>query len=105
MYNSLMIKIDYRWFGVGAMGVFAAVSLAVSTSLLRIMLPSSYSAVTILLGAVATIILAEIWAVMYWRASRNLLSTTTLASLNIAIVCNMLYLVPVFRIIFNSLFS
>ena len=99
-----MIKIDYRWFGVGALGVFAAVSLADSTSLLR-MLPSSYSAVTILLGFVATIILAEIWAVMYFRASRNIISATTLVIFNLAVVCNLLYLVPVFRIIFNRLFS
>jgi hypothetical protein len=98
-----MIKIDYRWVGVSALGVFAAVSVAGASSLLR-MLPSSYSAVIFLLGFVATIILAEIWAVMYWRASRNIISTTTLAILDIAIVGNLLYLVPVFRVIFNRLF-
>jgi len=77
-YNSLMNKVDYRWIGVGALGVFAAISLAVSSSLLRMLSPS-YSSVIILLGAVVTIILAEIWGVMYWRASRSILSTTTLA--------------------------
>ena len=99
-----MNKVDYRWIGVGALGVFAAISLAVSSSLLRMLSPS-YSSVIILLGAVVTIILAEIWGVMYWRASRSILSTTTLAMINVAILCNLIYLTPVFRIIFSRLFS
>ena len=99
-----MTKFDYRWFGIGALGVFAAVSLTGSASLLR-MLPPSYGAATYLLGGAVSIILAEIWAVIYWRTSRDVISATTLGLLNVAIVCNLIYLVPVFMIIIHRLFG
>ena len=95
-----MNKIDFRWIGVAALAMYALASL--STLSWRLHISSlSYFTVLFLFASAMTIVLAEIWAVMYWRASRTKLALMLLMVVNIILACNLSALMPAFTNIFN----
>ena len=102
MHNPFMNQIKYQWLGVAVLGAYAFGSLANLSSLFHL-LPLNYGSLLFLLAFVAATFLAEIWAVMFWKASRTRLSTSTLLVTNVILICNLISLMPEFRIISNRL--
>ena len=99
-----MKKINFRWYGLGALGIYGFGCLTNLLSQLHLV-PPNFGPMLLALTLVVALILAEIWSIMFWKKARSRLSVATLTAVNLIFICNLVSSLPESTIIFNRLFG
>jgi hypothetical protein len=99
-----MIKLNYRTLGIIALGAEALASVASLLTRFEFF-PTKLGNLIFLLVFALTPILGEIWAIAYWRETRNKFSQIVLILASIILLANVFSIIPDIRIITSRLFG